>query len=238
MAGREIMPTRSPRPLATHPLPEILAMSKPLNALILGTVAAVAAVAGLVVANFVFQPDEIPGVKVASGTLLPSPRPIPEFTLQGTDGQPFTRERFEGRWTVVFVGFTHCPDICPNTLGLLKTVHARLAETGQSLQVVLLSVDPERDSTDVLKRYVTYFDPSFIGTTGPTSELDKLGAAMGFVYMKSPGATPETYNVDHSSALILINPQGQVAGYFTPPLRVEPLVADLRGLLAARAGSA
>ena len=213
-------------------------MSKPLSALILGTVAAVAAIAGLVVANLVFKPDRLPGTQITSGTLLPAPRPIPEFSLQGTDGQPFTRARLEGHWTVIFVGFTHCPDICPNTMGLLKSVHGKLAADGQSLQVVLLSVDPERDTPDALKQYVTYFDPSFVGATGPTTELDKLGAAMGFVYMKSPGATPETYNIDHSSALILVNPQGQVAGYFTPPLRVDPLVSDLRGILGGRRGGA
>lgn len=213
-------------------------MSKPLNALILGTVAAVAAVAGLVVANFMFQPDPVPGVKIASGTLLPAPRPIPEFTLQATDGQPFTRARLDGKWSVVFVGFTHCPDICPTTMGLLKAVHAKLAESGQSLQVVLLSVDPERDTLGALKQYVTSFDPTFLGATGPNTELDKLAAAMGFVYMKSPGATPETYNVDHSSALILVNPQGQVAGYFTPPFKVDPLVTDLRGLVGKDGGAA
>lgn len=213
-------------------------MSKPLTALILGTVAAVAALAGLLVANFVFKPDRPPGSSIVSGTLLPAPRAIPEFTLQGTDGQPFTRARFDGRWSVIFIGFTHCPDVCPNTMGLLKTVHGKLAATGQSLQVVLLSVDPERDSPEALARYVTHFDPAFLGVTGPTEELDKLGQAMGFVYMKSPGATPDSYNIDHSSALILVNPQAQVAGYFTPPLRVDPLVSDLRRLLGSRGGAA
>jgi protein SCO1 len=232
------MPTRSPRPLAVPFHPISPAMSKPLTALILGIVAAVAAVAGLVVANFVFKPDALPGTPIASGTLLPTPRPIPAFTLQGTDGQPFTRARLEGKWSVIFVGFTHCPDICPNTMGLLKNVHEKLAGSGESLQVVLLSVDPERDTPEALQRYVTFFDPSFLGATGPTAELDKLGAAMGFVYMKSPGATPESYNVDHSSALILVNPQAQVAGYFTPPLRVDPLVTDLRALLGGGEGAA
>jgi protein SCO1 len=132
---------------------------------------------------------------------------------------------------VIFVGFTHCPDICPNTLGLLKSVYRQLEAQQKSLQVVLLSVDPERDTPETLARYVQHFDPSFIGATGAKAELDKLGAAMGFVYMKSPGATAETYNVDHSSALILINPDGQVAGYFTQPLKIEPLVADLGKLI-------
>lgn len=206
-------------------------MSSPVRPLLIGLVAVAAAVAGLVVASLVFKPDRPAGIQIASGTLLPSPRAIPAFTLTGTDGAPFDKARFEGRWTVVFVGFTHCPDICPNTMGLLKTVHAKLTAERKSLQVVLLSVDPERDTPEILQRYVTYFDPSFLGATGPTEQLDKLGAAMGFVYMKSPGSTPETYNVDHSSALILVNPQGQVAGYFTPPLRVDPLVSDLGKLI-------
>jgi protein SCO1 len=206
-------------------------MSNPVKAFSLGLVAALAAVAGLVVASFVFEPETPAGVQIGSGTLLPSPRPIPEFALVGSHGEPFTKARLDGRWSVIFVGFTHCPDICPNTLGLLKTVNAQLTAQNKPLQVVLLSVDPERDTPAVLQRYVSYFDPAFLGATGPGEQLDKLASAMGFVYMKSPGATPETYSMDHSSALILINPQAQVAGYFTPPLRVEALVTDLAKLI-------
>lgn len=210
-------------------------MSNPVNAIGLGLIAAVAAVAGLVAASFVFTPDGPNtidgGVKVQSGTLLPSPRAIPPFALQGSDGQAFDKARLTNHWSVIFVGFTHCPDICPNTLGLLKTVHGQLAAQHKPLQVVLLSVDPERDTVEALRRYVTYFDPGFLGATGSRDELDKLGAAIGFVYLKSPGATPDSYTVDHSSALILVNPDGQVAGYFTQPLRVEALVADLGKLI-------
>lgn len=206
-------------------------MSNPVKALSLGVVATLAAIAGLIAASFVFDPDRPEGVQVASGTLLPSPRALPEFSLAATDGAAFDKSRLRDRWSVIFVGFTHCPDICPSTMGLLKTVHARLAAQNKPLQVVLLSVDPERDHPDVLKRYVEAFDPAFLGATGPTEQLDELAAAMGFVYMKAPGATPETYSVDHSSALILVNPDGQVAGYFTPPLRVDALVADLGKLI-------
>ena len=206
-------------------------MSKPIQALSLGLIAAVAAIAGLVVASFVFQPGKPEGQGLTSGTLLPQGRPLPDFALTGIDGQPFTKAALDGKWSVIFVGFTHCPDICPNTLGLLKTVHRQLAAQQRELQVVLLSVDPERDTPDILARYVSHFDPSFVGATGPVVELDKLGSAMGFVYMKSPGATPESYTVDHSSALILINPQAQVAGYFTQPLKVDALVTDLATLI-------
>ena len=233
------MPTRSPRPLVAvreatrHPDRNPIAPNaQPVKALTLGVIAAIAAIAGLVVANFVFKPDQPAGVQIASGTLLPSPRPIPEFTLTGDDGQPFTKAQFDGKWSVIFVGFTHCPDICPNTLAKLKAVNARLSAEKKPLQVVFLSVDPERDTPPLIANYVNHFDPAFQGATGPSAELDKLGAAMGFIYMKSPGATSDTYSVDHSSALILVNPQAQVAGYFTQPLKVDPLAADLGALIA------
>lgn len=210
-------------------------MSNPVKAISIALVAVVAAIAGLVVASLVFEPNSPDqpegGIQIASGTLLPSPRAIPAFALDGSDGAPFDKARFAGKWSVIFVGFTHCPDICPNTLGLLKTVHGQLQAQNKPLQVVLLSVDPERDTPETLARYVSHFDPSFVGATGAKAEIDKLGAAMGFVYMKSPGATADSYSVDHSSALILINPDGQVAGYFTQPLKVEPLVADLGKLI-------
>lgn len=203
-------------------------MPSPVRALSLGVIAALAAVAGLVVATLVFRPGNI---ELNAGTLLPEPRAIPEFTLAGTDGQPFTRARFEGRWSLIFVGFTHCPDVCPNTLGVLKNLRRQLGAQKKNLQVVFLSVDPERDDVAALARYVEYFDPQFIGATGPTEQLDKLGTALGFVYMKSPGKTPTTYNIDHSSALILVNPEARVAGYFTPPLKVDALAKDLAGLI-------
>lgn len=206
-------------------------MSNPLKALSLGLVAAVAAIAGLVVASYVLDPGAPEAGELSSGTLLPQGRALPDFALVGGDGQPFTKSGLEGKWSVIFVGFTHCPDICPNTLGLLKTAHRQLAEQQRELQVLLLSVDPERDTPDILARYVSHFDPSFVGVTGAVPELDKLGSAMGFVYMKSPGNTPDSYTVDHSSALILINPQAQVAGYFTQPLKLEALVTDLASLI-------
>lgn len=206
-------------------------MSTTLRAVTLGVVAAVAATAGLVVASYILKPGQVQGVAVTSGTLLPQPRPIPDFQLSGANGQPFTRAAFEGQWSLIFVGFTHCPDICPNTLGLLKTVRRQLDAQGKPLQVVFLSVDPERDTPEVLARYVSHFDPAFIGATGEKEQLDRLGAATGFVYMKSPGATPGSYNVDHSSALILVNPQAEVAGYFTAPLKIDALSADLAKLI-------
>jgi protein SCO1/2 len=189
--------------------------------------AVLAAVAGFVVSQQM-QPR---ADAMRSGTLLPVPREIPDFGLVAEDGQAFTKAQLQGHWNLLFVGFTHCPDVCPTTLSLLKRVMTRLGPGGDNLQVVFLSVDPERDTPQKLKAYAQYFNPRFRGVTGLNAELDKLGASLGFVYVKVPGATPESYNIDHSSALMLVNPQGQLAGFFMPPFSEEDLSYDLENLV-------
>ena len=193
-----------------------------------GIIAAVAAALGLAVGAILLKPKSI---AIASGTLLQTPRPLPAFALTDQDGAAFTNRSLEGHWTVVFAGFTYCPDVCPGTLTLLKAVRRQLGEDAAKVQVLFLSVDPARDTPERLKSYVQYFDPRFKGATAPNTELDKLARAMSFVYTKVPGATPETYTMDHSSALMLVNPKGELAGFFTAPHRREALVADLKGLL-------
>jgi protein SCO1/2 len=168
-----------------------------------------------------------------SGTLLPAPRAIADFTLTGEDGKPFTNSALTGRWSLLFTGFTHCPDVCPTTLALLKSVVEGLGPAAHDLQVVFISVDPERDRTENLERYVHYFSPTFRGATGPVEQLEKLGANLGFVFAKVPGDISESYTMDHSAALILVNPRGELAGYITPPLRKDALVADLASVLAS-----
>ncbi|MGQ0618435.1 MAG: SCO family protein [Panacagrimonas sp.] len=208
-------------------------MSAVSNVFKLGLIAVVAAGAGLLLASWVFQPGSGSdnAVALSSGTLLPQPRPLPEFKLTDADGKPFDRSSMTGRWSLVFVGFTHCPDVCPSTLALLKTVNTRLQAEKKNLHVVFLSIDPERDTAAALGTYVRYFSPDFAGVTGPEDQLTVLGQAMGFVFAKAPGPTPETYSMDHSSALILVNPQAQVAAYFTPPLKVDALTTDLARVL-------
>ncbi len=188
-----------------------------------------AALLGALAAHLWLAP---PDVVLQTGTLLPEAREIGDFELTGEDGRPFTAADLKGRWSILFTGFTHCPDVCPTTLATLKNVAGRLNDDDK-LQVVFLSVDPERDSPEALATYVHYFSPRFRAATGPTSELDRLGAKLGFVYVKVPGRTPETYTMDHSAALILVNPAGRLAGYFTPPLRAEMLAGDLASLLKA-----
>lgn len=193
------------------------------KAVTVGVVAAFAAVAGLLIASLVMKPGGPAALK--AGTLLDKPRDLPAFALTDTAGAPFGKERLAGQWSILFVGFTNCPDVCPNTMGVLKTVHAKLAGQKRPFQVVFLSVDPERDTVETLGKYVHYFDPAFVGVTGETAELDKVAAAMGFVYAKVP--MPQSYTIEHWSGLILVNPQAQVAGYFNAPVQPGTLAEDL-----------
>lgn len=191
-------------------------------------IAAVALIGGVLAAVFMTAPK---AVSIDSGTLLQTPRALPEFTLIDEQGQPFTRESLQGRWTVIFPGFTYCPDICPATLAQLKAVQTELGARGDRMQVLLFSIDPERDTPETMQRYVHFFSPAFKGATTPEPDLRAFAQALGVAYAKVPGETDTDYTMDHSAALVLINPRGEIAGYFTPPLRVEALTQDLNRLL-------
>ena len=165
-----------------------------------------------------------------AGTALPERRPVADFVLADQDGAPFTRRDLEGHWTLLFAGYTHCPDVCPTTLAVMKAVEQRLHDP--HLRMVFVSVDPERDTPEQLRRYVRYFSPDIVGATGPTAELDKLCGSLGLVYMKVAGASPQDYAMDHSAALVLVDPRARIAAYFQPPHKADTLAADLRALLS------
>ena len=193
-----------------------------------GLLAAFAVLIGIVAGLVVLRPST---VQIQSGTLLQQPRPIADFSLNGSDGKPFTRADLAGHWSLIYVGYTHCPDVCPTTLAQLKAVEKGLGEDAAKVRFIFLSIDPERDTPETLGQYTHYFSPDFLAVTGPNAQLDALGANLGFVYAKVPGATPQSYLMDHSSALILINPRAGLAGYLTPPFKTENLVSDLKQIV-------
>jgi protein SCO1 len=188
--------------------------------------ALLALVLALVAATAFQQRQPGIGAELQAGTALPEPRPLPDFRLVDQHGGTLERAALQGRWTLVFTGFTHCPDICPATLALLAAVETRLREAGVPLQVLFLSVDPKRDTPGHLAAYVGHFNPAFVGATGAPAEIDRLVAGLGFAYLEVP-LGGENYTIDHSTALALVNPRGEVAAYFTAPLQVDALVADL-----------
>jgi len=190
-----------------------------------GLLAAFAILVGIAAGLIVLRPA---AVEIQSGTLLKSPRPVVDFSLVADDGKPFTKADLAGRWSLIYVGYTHCPDVCPTTLAQLKAVEKGLGADAARIHFIFLSIDPERDTPQALGQYTHYFSPDFTAVTGPNAELDKLGASLNFVYQKVPGQTPQSYLMDHSSALILVDPQARLAGFLTPPFKTEALVSDLR----------
>jgi protein SCO1/2 len=167
-----------------------------------------------------------------AATVLSEPRPIPAFALTDHKGRTFGPAQLRGQWSLIFFGFTRCPDICPNTLGLLQAVNSALGQTGAApLQIVFISVDPKYDNTEALKSYVEYFDPAFVAATGAERELQKLTGALYMPYTYVPTGRNGDYTVEHSGSLVLLNPQVQAMAYFSPPLQLRPIVNDLRKLL-------
>jgi len=167
--------------------------------------------------------------------VLPQPREIADFSLVDQSGKPFSREQFEGNWSLLFFGFTSCPDICPNTLFQLQQARQILLEdlAEEDLpKFYLVSVDPERDTPEKLANYLAYFDPAFTGLSGADEQLRALSMQLGIAYHVSahePGATD--YNVDHSAAVLLLNPEAQLVGVMPAPHDGTRIARDLIGLM-------
>ena len=183
----------------------------------------------VVAVNRALRNQEMPAALTAAGIVLPEARLLPAFDLVDHNSGAFTRSSLEGTWTVLFAGFTHCPDICPTTLATLAAVDARLPAGHADINVVLLSLDPARDTPETLAAYVRHFNPAFIGATGETEQIDLLMDGLGLAYIRVPTGG-DGYTVDHSAALVLIDPRARVTAYFKPPLDAEKIAADLARL--------
>lgn len=184
-----------------------------------------------------WQPQKAPEahfVEVAENAyVLPRPDPVATFALVNHNNAKFDNSALKGKWSFLFFGFTHCPDLCPTTLQLFNQVYRQLDQAPQGagdVQFVLVSVDPERDTPALLKAYVTHFNPAFIGVTGNGAELARLGDSLGVVYQKVPGTNPEEYFMDHSSAVLLIDPRGRFKGVFAAPHVAQNIVAGFTAI--------
>ncbi len=182
--------------------------------------------------------DRPPPPPTLSGhtTLLPEPRPIGAVGLVDAEDRPFTTEDFRGHWNLVFFGYTHCPDVCPTTLADLNATLDRLAalpHPGDPPRVVFVSVDPERDRGEQLGRFVRYFNKDFVGLTGTPAALTEFTRRLGVVYMKVAGSEGgDGYLVDHSAAVLLIDPEARLHAIMTPPHDPEALAGDLAEILS------
>lgn len=147
-----------------------------------------------------------------AGTIFAVPREIKAFKLRATNNEAFTEKNFLNHWTLLFFGFTHCSNVCPATMDMLKTAYAKLRADYPNLQVVLVSLDPERDNLQTLAHYTHSFHQQFIGASGELQEIRKLQSQLGIFSAREN--TDSTYQLQHTSSILLINPKGQWAGIF------------------------
>lgn len=180
--------------------------------------------------NFGLMPDRVDPPAIA-GIFLEPPRPVEDFTLIDQEGQPLTRERWGGQWTFLYFGYTFCPDVCPLTLLELSKMQKILARENldQNNTYLFISVDPARDTPERLGKYVPYFNPKFQGATGTPEQLAGLAKQFG-VYYKIPDAPEGNYTVDHSSTVLLIDPQIRLRAVFTED-QPETMAADFRKIV-------
>ncbi len=164
---------------------------------------------------------------LASGTWLTDPKPIADFRLTDSAGHGFTRNSLLGHPTLIYFGFTHCPDECPDTLAALARVAKQARLPG--LQVLFVTVDPEHDTPAVLAAYLRHFDPGFIGLTGDGAEISRVAASLGvsFSRINLPGGG---YDFDHTMAVLLFDSAAREVGVFTPPFDVRQLAQSLRAV--------
>lgn len=168
------------------------------------------------------------------GLLLESPKPVADFTLTAAGGKPVSLSDFRGKLTVLYFGYTFCPDICPTTLSDMAKVMKELGPKAKDVQFVMVSVDPDRDTPEKLAEYVSYFDPSFVGVTGTPDQIAAAATPFGIFYQKHEGTAASGYLVDHTASLNVVDQEGRmrlVLPYGTAP---KDVANDLSHLLRQR----
>jgi protein SCO1/2 len=190
---------------------------------LVGLGALCAALAGFLLAGEIDSSRPV----LASGTWLPQAKPIADFHLIDSQGRAFSRTSLLGHPTLLYFGFTHCPDECPDTLAALARVREQAQLPG--LQVLFVTMDPQRDTPAVLAGYLRHFDPSFLGLTGDPAEIRRIAASLGIgiTRINLPGGG---YDFDHTMAILLFDSGAREVGVFTPPFDPRQLAQSLRGV--------
>ncbi len=166
------------------------------------------------------------------GAIYSKARVLSNFNLVNQDSQKITKDNLLKQWSLVFIGYTHCPDVCPTTMGILKqTVNIMKKKGLTPPKIIFITVDPQRDTVEVLKPYINYFNDEFMALTGSLEEIKNLSLQLNSIFQKSPGIngkiTETDYLMDHSSALMLINPQGNLQSVLTTPHTPENIINSI-----------
>ena len=192
--------------------------TKTYNSLLLPVVCLLALVAGIY-----FSLKDIGGSTPpeVAGLFWPQQKSLEPFAMVSHENEEFTLDNLKGKWNLMFFGYTHCPDICPITMSILKQTAVNIKEkdepSSEDLSVVFISVDGERDTPDHLNNYLEFFDPAFVGATGNTSQVDSLTKQLGIPYEIEKHEPGEDYLVSHSGAVLMISPEGKLAAIFQAP---------------------
>ncbi len=174
-------------------------------------------------------------------TLFPDPKPLTAFTLTDHQNRAFDLASLKGKWSFLFFGFTHCPDVCPTTLAILaraRNIIAKNTVGADAIQFIFVSVDPNRDTAGKLKQYVDYFDVTFLGVTGDNAQIANLAGQLGAAYQVATTPDVENYPVYHTTAVFLLDPQARYHAIFTPPLDAEAISRRFKVLQELEAGNA
>ena len=161
-------------------------------------------------------------------------RALPEFELLDHNRNTLNRSSLTGKWSLMFFGYTHCPDICPISLQTMSDMVDAIEDPDvvKALSIYFVSVDPERDTAEILAGYVTYFNPDFIGATADTEKLTPLTRSIGIAHqIRNKTDDKPEYDVDHSSAIVLINPQAEFAGLFSAPQDALVMARDITRII-------
>ncbi|MEQ9619227.1 MAG: SCO family protein [Deltaproteobacteria bacterium] len=159
-------------------------------------------------------------------------REAPEFTLTDQNGSKVSLSDFKGKLVLLFFGYTHCPDICPVTMSTLNSMVDQLGEDKDEVQVLFITIDPERDDQEALRNYVPYFNESFIGLTGTPEEIELVAKSFGAFYMKEESDSTSGYLMGHTSSIYLIDPNGMIILRY-PQAKMDPeeIAKDVKRIL-------
>ncbi|HEY0333188.1 MAG TPA: SCO family protein [Stenotrophomonas sp.] len=202
---------------------------------------ALAAGLGLLAAQKLFSPgpDTSPWPEAKTVTFYPQPRGLPAYSLRQSDGTQLVPGELQGHWTLVFLGFTNCPDVCPTTLADLAQAQKRWEAIPEGLRprVLFVSVDPDRDTPARLGEYAHAFHKDTLAATADVPSLERFATSLGFVFQKVPGKhfdqNPNDYSLDHSAGIAVLDPQGRLAGLIRPPLQPAAMADDFTRLTQA-----
>ena len=182
----------------------------------------------------------MPAVDLTTGTFITPSRALPDFTLIDQQGRPFGSANLHGHWSMVFFGYTNCPDLCPTTLTTLAAMEKRLRAAKASVlpRVVFVSVDAKRDTPAQMAKYVPYFDPDFIGLTAADQpSIEAVAKKLGVSVILQP-TSDGNYTVDHSGAIFVVDPGGRLTAILSGPFGVDALQGDFQRIVAARGSPA